>query len=526
MLDKLTGKSIHYWIHFVAICGITVGLPWSKIPLSLGTILLGLNIILKWDWRTYWHNWKTNTWLLWFFLYLALDWISLIWSDNIPAGMEDMRTKIPLYTLPLTLTAIPLKDAKHVKWIGALFIGAMLFFTVLNFAFYQHWIGSVVYNDIRGMSLFISHIRFSIMVVFALVLVAGWFVRRLPGYWLTLPLALWFLFYTYYSQVVSGYLVLTGFIAAILYFKLLSIPALWLRRLFLFSILGLLLVFVIFIIKEIQPIPHRFEINEEMINSKTANGNPYTFEIPENMIWENGYPVQAFICESELAREWKKVSDLDYYAKDEHGNYRAWIIFRYMSSKGLKKDSADFQLLTPLDIQNMEKGVASVELLRGGIFSQLYRVRRQIMENIDPNGQTLLERIEFLKAGKHIIVEHPFLGVGMGDKEDAFQETYVQINSKLALENRHETHNQFITSWITSGIFGFASFLLWWFFFLREGWRLRALEWTAFAIICILSFLTEDTLETQTGNTFVAFFFGLFIANGSLIYRKKDKATI
>lgn len=521
MLDKLTGKPVHYWIHFVAICGIVVGLPWSKIPLSLGTILLGFNLILKWDWKSYWNNWKTNPWLRWFLLFLVIDWISLLWSANISAGLEDIRTKIPLYTLPLSLTALPLTQRKHLNWIGALYIGAMLFFTSLNFAYYKHWIGHVSYNDIRGMSLFVSHIRFSLMVVFAIVLLASWFIRRYPYRFLTFPLVAWFLFYAYYSQVVSGYLVLAGVVMVVLYFKLQSINRPLIRRSLALSFVVAMIGFTVFVLKEIQPIPPRFEISADMINSKTANGNQYLFDIPEKMVWENGYPIQGFVCEKELMKEWNKASDLDYYGTDPKGNKLSWVIMRYMTSKGLKKDSLNFHKLSQQDIRNIEQGIASVQLLRGGVFSQLYRIRRQLVENEEPNGQSLLERIEYVKAGIYIIKNNGLFGVGMGDKEDAFQEAYRALNSKLLPENRNETHNQYLTSWITSGILGFVAFSLWWLSFFSAGWKKQAVEWTCFAVICMLSFLTEDTLETQTGNTFVAFFFGLIIANHGLLYRQK-----
>jgi hypothetical protein len=47
----------------------------------------------------------------------------------------------------------------------------------------------------------------------------------------------------------------------------------------------------------------------------------------------------------------------------------------------------------------------------------------------------------------------------------------------------------------------------------RFAWKNRAIEWLCFIGICLSSFLSEDTVETQVGLTFVAFFFGLFAAN-------------
>jgi len=102
------------------------------------------------------------------------------------------------------------------------------------------------------------------------------------------------------------------------------------------------------------------------------------------------------------------------------------------------------------------------------------------------------------------------LGVGTGDVKQSFKDAYVDYPIYIAPKYRHRAHNQYITFLVTFGILGllyFTSFLG----FLSYKWRGNNL-YLFFVIVSIISFLTEDTLETQAGVTFFAFFLGLFSA--------------
>ncbi|WP_300665897.1 O-antigen ligase family protein, partial [Fluviicola sp.] len=159
-----------------------------------------------------------------------------------------------------------------------------------------------------------------------------------------------------------------------------------------------------------------------------------------------------------------------------------------------------------------------IEMSKGGFQAQIYRMRNQLYNVEDPNGKSLLEKIESNKAGLTIVKKHPFFGVGVGDMKEAFKETYRLNHSKLTLDNQHLTHNQYITSWVAGGILCFIAFVLLWLIQLLRALRINAFEWTGFLVITMLSFLMEDTLQTQTGVTFVAFFFVYFITGKKILY--------
>jgi ABC-type phosphate transport system permease subunit len=78
------------------------------------------------------------------------------------------------------------------------------------------------------------------------------------------------------------------------------------------------------------------------------------------------------------------------------------------------------------------------------------------------------------------------------------------------MKNQIRAHNSFLTSAITFGVFGFMIFV----YLLTSSGRIQIqrqnLSGFIFWTIMLVTFLFEDTLETQTGITMFAFFIALF----------------
>jgi hypothetical protein len=67
-------------------------------------------------------------------------------------------------------------------------------------------------------------------------------------------------------------------------------------------------------------------------------------------------------------------------------------------------------------------------------------------------------------------------------------------------------------------MFCFIAFISLWVAQFTTALKINAFEWTGFLVITLLSYLIEDTLQTQTGVTFVAFFFAFFITGRKILY--------
>lgn len=508
MLDRLTGKPVHLFIHLLACCGLAAGLPLSKIPLSLGTILIFLNLLLWADFRSYWKALKQNklVWGLW--AYILAEWLSLLWSHDWNYALHDFNTKLPLYAISLALIAKPVKEKKHLYLIALTFLASLLLTSVLNVGSYLHWWGNHHYDDIRGMSLFCSHIRYALMIVMGIVLCIGWIRMQLRFSWIAFLLIGWWLWYTWYSQIISGYSSLFIVLVAGMIFLVRMLPSRKFRiTLAITSILGLI-AGTWWLVAFFQP--ETMKISLKNPDKYTANGNWYRTDTV-HVILENGYPVVAFISEVELEKSWNKVSDLDYRtgrdAKDQPLYLTLW---RYMSSKGLRKDSLGFCSMSQEDIQYVEEGLASIKLTEGGFMARLYGLKHQMEHPENPNGHSLLQRLQYWKAARSILSENWLFGVGSGDLDDAFRQYYATHTTHLKPELQLRAHNQYLTSWLSSGVIGLLTFLLWWISAVVFAWRKRLFVFFAFAGIAMGSFLVEDTLETQMGVTFVALFYALF----------------
>jgi hypothetical protein len=131
----------------------------------------------------------------------------------------------------------------------------------------------------------------------------------------------------------------------------------------------------------------------------------------------------------------------------------------------------------------------------------------------DANGHSITQRFEYWKAAAGIITGHPVLGVGTGDIQQAFDHQYEISKTNLRKEWRLRSHNQYLSITVAFGFFGLIWFL---FALIYPSLKLKGYSdflYLTFFIVAAVSFITEDTLETQVGVTFFAFLNAFFLFN-------------
>ncbi len=129
----------------------------------------------------------------------------------------------------------------------------------------------------------------------------------------------------------------------------------------------------------------------------------------------------------------------------------------------------------------------------------------------NPSGHSITQRFEYWKIAKHIFVNNPIIGVGTGDIDDEFKMYYASHETPMKKEFQFRAHNQYFTILSTFGIIGLVLFIAAFLVPYFKGIERYAFLPSMFIIITMLSMLTEDTLETQAGATFVSFFFSIFL---------------
>lgn len=506
MLDRFFGYKVHSFLHVLGMCVLAFGLPLNKVLMSIGAIWGVSNLILEGNIKTYWQNIRRNTVFLWLAAFCALHIIGLIWSTDFSYALHDIKIKLPLLAVPLALTARPITDRTHLHYILYCVIASLLLTTLLNFGYYNHWFGNKEYIDVREMSLFGSHIRIGILVALGAGLCIYFISTKSSpvSNWIWLLLLGWFSVYTFYSQVLSGTisLLMVFLVFAVFnsgkYIKLVS-----------FFTIGILLTLAYISFVFFKPVKPE-KIDYSKLPVKTKEGNPYIHNYDDHTV-ENNELVFVSVCDIELKREWEKLSQIPYEGFDKSGQLIRATIVRYLASKKFSKDAEGILRLTKTDVKNIENGIASTSQLKTGLIARIYGIRYQLHNTSNPNGHSLLQRLEFWKTGWHIVQNNWIIGVGTGDVQQAFNEQYEKEKSILVPENRLRAHNMYLTVWITFGIAGlliFVSFLL---SYLKLNIKNNELFPLMFMTVAIVTFFFEDTIETQLGVSIFALFTGLYM---------------
>lgn len=513
MLDRLFGTRVHDFLYSLSLIGIAAGMPLGKAFMSMAMLLLIANFLLEAKFKLAIQRIASNRLLLVLIAFFLLLIIGLSWSNDVAVGLKEIKSRLPLLTIPLIIGAREPISRKQVLRILKFFLASLLFTSIYNFLCYKGIIGNQVYDDIRGMSLFGSHIRYGIVIALGTGICIHQQIQAKKIQVVYSIIIVWFIYYTYFSEI------LTGALSMIMVFIATAIYILWLWNKWVSFVAKLIIVgvAVYFVFHFLN-----FQINKADLAKLpvyTANHNMY-YHTNEAFSEINGEPLYTYYCEKELISEWRKVSALNFMGNDKNDHLLRNTIVRYMTASELTKDSLGFQKLTKSDIDAIEKGYTYPGEEKDHFFSRLNGIRYQLINKTNPNGHSLLQRFEYWKASVHVIKKHWLIGVGTGGNQKELNKAYAEMNSKLLPENQCRSHNMFLSYFISYGIFGFLAFITLLAFILFYTFRYHYLLGVQFLAVIATSFLIEDTLETQMGVTIFGFFLALIINEMNL---KKEK---
>lgn len=451
----------------------------------------------------------------------------LLYTTDITEGLKDVRIKAPLLILPVIISGSEPLTRKQFNWVMAFFIGAVFAGTMVSMAVLTGIIRHPVL-DIRDIFIFhISHIRFALftcVAVFSLFyfLFSGENNLTVFNKILIAMLAGWFIVFLVIMESVTGLSIII-FIGTILLLYQAFKKKKIIFRIVLFFLAVLLPASVLYTVnscvKEFNT-SYPVAIN---IHDTTSRGNNYQFDT-SSVQSENGYPVWTYVCEDEMRTEWNNRSKLFYDSLDLRGQQLKYTLIRFLSSKGFRKDADGVSNLSDKEIHSVESGIANVN------YQDITSIKARLMQIIwewdrfthggDPSGHSVTQRIEFWKTAGAIILQHPFVGVGTGDMPATYKQQYENMKTKLSPEWRLRAHNQYLAIAVAFGFIGLAYFIFALFYSVLYKKKFLDYFYFTFWLIAILSMFTEDTLETQPGATFFAFFSALFLFARSKEHKK------
>jgi hypothetical protein len=508
MFDKWLKLPAHYYLHLTALSLLTVGVVLSNVLMSIGTIWIIANWLIEMDFKTKLDRFKSDKSIIAISLIFLLMLVSFFWSQDIDYAAKDVLIKLPLITIPLVMaTSKPLAH-KNYKFLLYLLLASLTFTTVFNFIRFRLY----DFGDIREMSFFVSHIRLGGVICMALFLTAYEIIKKRMSLWFLAPVLIWLMVYIIKSQVLSAYILFVILMATSIMFLLKNSK---LKYIFLAIVLLPLIISFNYLYQNLSSeIPDELEINGiENTNFNdlqwyTAGRHSYYHDTLSTAA-ENGNLVWLYVCVEECETEWNKRSEVSYDDQDAKGQPLYGTLFRYMSSKGLRKDSIGFMSMNEQDIINVELGHPNF-IINKGVKGKIEELNTQFLtykSGGNPNGHSFIQRIEHLKTAINLIKSNGLFGVGLGDVKIAFQHQYELESSLLNIDNRHRSHNQFLTNWISLGLIGFVLtiFILFYPFFNKK----LTFSLLIVSVSLIFGFLTQDLIETQAGVTIFALFYAL-----------------
>ncbi len=513
---SLFSPSVHHWIYFVLLCMLAASMPTSRFMMSLTQLLLGANWLLEGNYKEKTLRfWKNKPALIFISLYL-LHVIGLLWSEDLRYGIgSDLKDKLPMLTLTfLVVSSRPLSPYK-VHLLLYVFFASLLITTF--FGFYVFITGN--YLNFRDISPFVSHIYLGMMLVMA-AFTLPWLTLRLTGnkkfIWASYIIAIWMVVFLFILHSLTGLLCLGGVITFLLLRKIYRIPALRTRIMVGIMIIALAIGSIVPLIWMFRQVSMEIKPSPESMQELTERGNPYRHSTT-NKMRENGHYVYSFVAEEEARQAWNQRSELDFDGPDLVGNELKATLYRYLSSKGLRKDYEGVMQLDEEDIAAIERSVPNHYYTAWpGLIVRMHQSVWEVYwyrETGNPSGHTLTQRIELWRASVVAFREKPWLGWGTGDLFIAVEYGLEKIDSQM--ENyRMKPHNQYLLFLLTLGLVGSVALYTLYVMYVKKTRAYQYLPFNIFLVIMLVSMIGNHPIDSQTSQTFFTFFtlyFGIIL---------------
>lgn len=489
--------------------GLAFGLPLGKIFMSISTIGLSATWLLEGRFKEKFQRLKdikyTPLWLS------GLFFIPVIWlfnTSNYSYAFRQIELALPLLAFPIVIGTSPHINQNTVRQIILAFLAGLLISTSISFLIYLKIIPiNKDISNVRNISIFMSHIRLSLMVCLGILLSVYLSIKdKLRLKWGYILISIWFLIFIIILKAGTAWVILLTQII------ILPVYIAFKKKKWIYSLLSII-VLVLFYFAISKSYSDYHYINPRELNpvkEYSVNGEKYHHD-PDTKITENGYLIYRNIAVKEVARTWNQRSNISIDELDRKGQPIQATLYRYLTSKGLYKDSIGVYSLTENDINAIENGVTSV-ITYNSITSRLY----SIFYDIDlikagkfEQGHTLAQRVAYLLVGWEIAKEHLWFGTGTGDVVDCYKEKYNSIYTNYDKQHQLKALNQFLSFMVSFGIIGLSLWLLFWVIPML---KLKInIIYLSFTLIIIISFLSDNTLHRQAGITFFAFFNSLLL---------------
>lgn len=494
-----------------------LSLPLAEFMVSISAGLIFVSWLLTGQFVSKWKQLKSQPAVLLLISIFMVYVVGVIFTRHIDLALYELKKTAFILAIPLCLATGPKIEYNRFRKILIAFLATLNLATVIaivrllfrtQFGIHEIW-------EI----LFVSHIGFTFQILLGVAILLHELYNNESIYkkWRLLIIAdiAYLIAFLFILKALTGIVTLAILILIHLVFvirriknrrwKSLAIVMLPLMILAGFAYLG-------------WCVHHFYDIDKidfDKLPATTANGCPYQHDLNDKTL-ENGHYVGLFICEVELQKSWEQRSSMGYQENGPNGFPVSSTLIRYLTSKGLTKDSVGLSKLQPEDIQYIEKGIANY-IYTKRFFSIYPRIYQTIWEmdiyfkTGDPNMKSLAKRIEFGEAAITIIKENPLFGIGTGNYKQAYAEAYQKNHSLLDPEEYASAHNQYLNYMVKFGILGFLWIMFAWIAPLFLTKRNHYYPAVILVLVLAISNFSDSNLEAHMGISFFIFFYSLFL---------------
>lgn len=521
---------IHESISFILFCILALSLTFSESFISIfsGLILIYQLISIKWNKEAVVDKLKDR--FIWVMPSIVVVYIiGFLFTNDVQLGLYELKKIIFWFVLSIGIAISP-KLSEHKFWLLLqVFVFGVLTSTVISFT-KMIFSDSLYSNNFREIN-YISHIPFSFQITLSLIILIYSFIYKITYLSntkkiLRIVLIVWFLFFLVVLKSMLGLVAFYVTFFVLTFYLMKGIHSKKIRLWLIPVSVGVFLIPIIYIGISVFHFYTIKDSKEEVLNVVSNLGNKYEFNF-NNKLKENGHYVYWFICEEELVKAWNARSTIKYDERNSEGYRLAATLKRYLTSKGLRKDSLGVAQLTERDIHNIQSGIANY-IYDAPMYSIYPRVYGTVWEldkyflNGNPNDQSLSQRIEYAKASINIIKHHFWFGIGTGNFKIEFANAFKRIHSKLKEDNYGSAHNQYLSYFLKFGIIGFLYilFIIFWLIY-KKGQYSNHL-FMLFFINMLVANLGDANWETHVGLAYFVFFFMIFLWHSpeSILNRK------
>jgi len=165
---QLKSYLTHKNIFLFGLILLAVGIPISRFLVSVSQFILLGNWIVELNFVEKWNQLKKSK-AFWSFTGIFLFYAAgLLWTEDYTYGIKDIRIKLPMLWLPVLFFTSPKLSKKEYHTVLHFFIAGVVAASFWSMLVY-FGLTKIKIHDIRDISRFESHIRFSLMIVLAVL---------------------------------------------------------------------------------------------------------------------------------------------------------------------------------------------------------------------------------------------------------------------------------------------------------------------------------------------------------------------